>query len=207
MSDERKTPPLTIVFSQSKDVIPEPLFPDPGPPAPHTKPYAEIVQRADGQSFDDALNDFADSAVDDFFSPATHSLSPETPELTLLQPLDFPEPRVETIDKLDDDNRKTGSEVTISAPPPPAPKLHADSSPREILHDDIHRMNHLLSALQVSWKAPLNVNDVCKLALTTARVLETRRKLFLRAYRDQAVNDQDSSGPIDVTNHVMTSLD
>jgi len=215
MSDKREPPPLTIVFSQPKENVPEALFPDKlfaAPPPPGTLPYSGIIGSIahtppnDKQSFDENLNNFADEIEEDFFSPSTHPLAPsyvEPQTNEILPNLHFEAPQVETVDTLDDDNQRTGTEVLVSAPPPQPPSLNADSTPREILHDDIHRMNHLLSALQVSWKAPLNVNDVCKLALTTAKVLETRRKLFMKA----ASNPANARDPLDVTDYVMTSLD
>ncbi len=48
----------------------------------------------------------------------------------------------------------------------------------EVQEEDVKRSNQILDILQQVWPRALDIDDICKLSLTTSKVLESRRKLL-----------------------------
>lgn len=57
-------------------------------------------------------------------------------------------------------------------------RFTADSSLPEIMEDEADHMLLVCEKLKEAWDSAVDVTDVCKLAITISKVLETRRKLL-----------------------------
>ena len=44
--------------------------------------------------------------------------------------------------------------------------------------DDLKCLHTVMTRIRQMWACPLSVDEICKLALTTTRVIETRRKVM-----------------------------
>lgn len=78
-------------------------------------------------------------------------------------------------------------------------QVNRNSSDAEIIDADVNIANYTLIGLCLGWKAPrLTIDSACKLANTTMKALEIRRKLLNRQYghKDDA-NLGASLSPID----------
>lgn len=60
----------------------------------------------------------------------------------------------------------------------PPSAITANSPLYDIQEDDISRSNQILDVLQQAWPRARDIDDVCKLSVTTSKVLESRRKLL-----------------------------
>lgn len=52
------------------------------------------------------------------------------------------------------------------------------SDTHKIVNDDLEQMHFILTQVQDAWKVAFAIDDVCKLALTQAKLLEMRRNLM-----------------------------
>ena len=66
----------------------------------------------------------------------------------------------------------------------------------EVMQDDLRQYQNVLSRLSSCWSAADSVDDVCKLSLTTIKVLEFRRKALLLPSGAQNNNGGNSSNSI-----------
>lgn len=48
----------------------------------------------------------------------------------------------------------------------------------EIIKSDLETTNCVLEALKQAWRRPMCIDDVCKMAMTTMRVLKDKRELL-----------------------------
>lgn len=58
----------------------------------------------------------------------------------------------------------------------PTHEITETSRKLDIQKDDVKQYNHILRQLKTTWGYIRDVNDVCKLALTHAKVLDQRKK-------------------------------
>lgn len=66
--------------------------------------------------------------------------------------------------------------------PEEAGKVNSTSVFLEVIAEDTGIINHSIKAMKEGWRAATTVDEICKLALTTAKLLEARRKLMLFDY-------------------------
>ena len=71
-------------------------------------------------------------------------------------------------------------------------QISADSPLHEVMEDDIAHYSFMLLAIREAWKCACNIDDVCRLALTTTAVLKERRKAMLLPA--EAVKDPKGAG-------------
>lgn len=76
-----------------------------------------------------------------------------------------------------------------------APAINHASTFEEVKREDIEIANIALQGVALGWQRVFKIEDICKLALTTMKVLESRRKLLCMQYG--AESDKRASGVVE----------
>jgi hypothetical protein len=66
--------------------------------------------------------------------------------------------------------------------PPSLKEITPDTSYQDHVREDARHTHYVLSRLYLSWDQPLDLQDTCRLALTTAKMLQVRRDVLNRQY-------------------------
>lgn len=67
-------------------------------------------------------------------------------------------------------------------PPLETQGIESASGLYEIIADDVIRFNFLFKSLSIAWSQATTIDEVCKLALTSAKLMEQRRKALLKQW-------------------------
>lgn len=62
---------------------------------------------------------------------------------------------------------------------PPEVVVNERSTERAVIEEDTAHFNYMLERSQHLWKQDLDADDFCKLAATTMRLIEMRRRMML----------------------------
>jgi hypothetical protein len=57
--------------------------------------------------------------------------------------------------------------------------IQAESRAEAVMTDDVKAINHSLQQLGKAWRTATTIDDVCKLAMSTTKLLTERRRLML----------------------------
>ena len=71
----------------------------------------------------------------------------------------------------------------------PDQEIKSTSSPAIVMIDDVSAINHSLVCVGAAWELARSIDDVCKLSITTTKLLTERRRLLLMSLEP---NDDDS---------------
>lgn len=84
--------------------------------------------------------------------------------------------------------------VLTSTPSAPGAEIKPLDALPAVLADDLKQLHLMLTKVRMMWAQPLDIDEVCKLSLTTLKLLESRRKLMgfphemVRDMRSQSAN-------------------
>jgi hypothetical protein len=86
---------------------------------------------------------------------------------------DIPAKSGEIIEAPDEDSPLVCPEHTFDV------SIQAESRAQAVMADDVRAINHSLQQVGKAWRVATSVDDVCKLSMTTTKLLTERRRLML----------------------------